>query len=227
MTIWELIRVLLRYWPVVVVGALCTSAASFAALSDEGVYITRTEIVFLAPVSTRYPNALRTQSDDLIVTAGVIGKRSSGPARVTKFADPSVTPVGLGMREGWTLRLPDTGGQWATNFATQRLVLDVVGPSESAVQAQVSTVIQRVQHELHEMQRDANVDPINYIVALPAPEMPHSVQVKGNRTRVLGMTAALGIGLTVAVVLHLDRFRKHRKMLVAMANSSDSPEQGT
>ena len=133
MTFWELCRVLLRHWPIVLVGAICTIGVGVVAISDEGVYFTRTNIVFKAPTSADYPNAIRTQLEDVIVTAGVVAKRVTGPGRVTKFASPEVTSVGLGVRDGWSLRLRDTGGQWATNFPVQMLTLDVVGPSREVV----------------------------------------------------------------------------------------------
>ena len=49
MTFWELIRVLLRYWPIVLVGAVCTAACGLLAISGDGVYFTRTNIAFHAP----------------------------------------------------------------------------------------------------------------------------------------------------------------------------------
>ena len=106
MTVWELVRAFVRRWPIVLVGALVTAGAGLAALNDDGVYFTRTEILFLAPTSPLYPNALRTQSEDIIIAAGAVARRISGPQAETKFASPDVTLVGLGVREGWWLRLP-------------------------------------------------------------------------------------------------------------------------
>lgn len=85
MTFWELLRAILRYWPVVLVGALCTVLVALTVVDDDGVHFTRTEIIFLAPTSPTYPNALRTQSEDVIDMAGVVAKaghRSGGGAEV-------------------------------------------------------------------------------------------------------------------------------------------------
>ena len=211
MTLWDLIRVMLRYWPIVLVGAVCTAACGLLAISDKGVYFTRTNIAFQAPSSVLNPNAFRTQSEDVIDTAGLIAKRVSGPGKVTKFASTDVTLVGLGVRDGWALRLPDTGGQWATNFATQSLILDVVGPSPEAVHRQQDEIIQRVQNELIQMQRDAGVRPVNYITAVPAPASTVIYYVNGSRSRALAITAVLGIALTVTIVLAVDRHRRRRE----------------
>jgi hypothetical protein len=210
MTFWELVRAFVRHWPIVLIGALCTVGAGLLAISDDGVYFTRAEIVFLAPTSSLYPNALRTQSEDIIDTAGVVAKRIGGPGKITKFSSPDVTLIGMGVRDGWSLRLPDTGGQWATNYATQTLTLDVVGPTEDEVRARQTELIARVQSELDQLQRDAGVDPVNDITAMAAPASTVLYHVGGSKPRALGMTAALGIGVTVAAVLFLESRRQPR-----------------
>jgi hypothetical protein len=214
MTLWELIRIMTRYWPIVLVGAVCTVGCGLLAISSSGVYFTRTTLAFHAPSTVLNPNSFRTQSEDVIDTAGVVAKRVSGPGRVTKFASTDVTLVGLGVRTGWSLRLPDTGGQWATNFATQALILDVVGPSAEAVQRQQEDVIQQVQRELAQLQADAGVKPTNYITVSAAPASTVIFYVNGSRQRALAITAVMGIGLTIAVVLAVDR-RGQRSAVVS------------
>lgn len=208
MTIWDVTRVLLQYWAVVLVGGLCTAGAGLLSIGDDGVFFTRTELAFLAPTSTLYPNALRTQSEDIIDTAGVVAKRVSGPGKVTKFATPEVTLVGLGVREGWSIRLPDTGGQWASNYATQLLVVDVVAPTKEGVEARQDELVGQVRSELLKLQEDAGVAPVNRISVLPAPETTMIFHVSGNRPRALGMTACLGVGVTITIVLAAERRRR-------------------
>jgi len=210
MTLWELLRACLRFWPVVLIGAVCTAAVGLLAAANDGVYFTRTEVVFLAPTSSLYPNALETQSEDIIDTAGVVAKRITGPGQVTKFASPDVTLVGLGVRDGWSLRLPDTGGQWAANFATQRLILDIVGPTHEEVRARQDELLNRIFDELHSLQRDAGVDPVNEIVATTAPQTTVIYQVEGSALRVIGMTAVLGVAATATVVVFLEFRRRQR-----------------
>lgn len=211
MTIWEIARVLLRRWPIVMVGVLLTGTIGFVAIKDEGVYFTRTEILFLAPTSSLYPNALRTQSEDLIITAGVVAKRVTGPADVTKFASPEVTLVGLGVRDGWSLTLPDTGGQWATNFATQMLVLDIVGPTREAVLERQHEIVAEVGAELDELQRSADVDPVNDITVMVAPETTVIYHVGPSRMRTLAMVTIIGAGITTVAALVADRRRRRRR----------------
>lgn len=226
MIIWDVTRVLLRYWAVVLVGGLCTAGAGLMAISDDGVYFTRTELAFLAPTSTLYPNALRTQSEDIIDTAGVVAKRVMGPGKVTKFAAPDVTLVGLGVRDGWSIRLPDTGGQWASNYATQMLVLDVVAPSREGVAARQSELVRQVQGELLELQEDAGVAPVNRISVLPAPESTVIFSVSGNRPKALAMTACLGVGVTITIVLAAERRRRHITRTRSLTSASEAVPVG-
>ncbi|MCT9818989.1 hypothetical protein N3K63_01675 [Microbacterium sp. W1N] len=218
MTFWELIRAFLRFWPVVLIGAVCTGAIGAAVVADKGVAFTRTELIFLAPTSPLYPNALRTQSEDIIITAGAVARQISGPGQVAKFASPEVSLVGLGVRDGWSIRLPDTGGQWATNFATQRLILDIVAPTPEGVVVRQSELIDRVGEQLAAMQREAGVYEAAMITVIPAPESTMVYQVGGSRPRALGMTAVLGIGVTAAVVILLERRRQR-----AVAEASRMP----
>jgi len=211
MTFWELLRAIIRYWPVLLAGALCTAASGLVIANDEGVFFTRTEIVFLAPTSPLNPNALRTQSEDVIDVAGVVAKRLSGAGEVLKFASPDVTLVGLGVRDGWSIRLPDTGGQWGTNFATQRLVLDVVGPTMEAVRDRQGELLDRVTDELSSLQSARGVDVFNEITSMAAPETTRIFHAGSDRARALGMTLALGFGATLAIILSLDRRRRRRE----------------
>jgi hypothetical protein len=210
MTLWEFFHACFLRWPIVLVGVLCTAAAAFLALSDKGVYYTRTEIVFLAPTSSYYPNALTTQSEDIIDTAGVVAKRITGPSPGTKYASPDVTLVGAGIRDGWSLRLPDTGGQWASNFESQILDLDIVSPDRETVKRRQTELIGRVKQELNAIQREKGVAPVNDITATPAPSSTVIYHVGGSKPRVLGMTAILGVGVTAAAVVVVEGRRRRR-----------------
>lgn len=207
MTLWELLRACWRSWPVVLIGALVTAGIGFVAIRADGVYYTRTELAFLAPTRTDWPNALRTQSDSIIITAGTVAMAVTGADQLPKFASPEATLVGEGVRDGWTLRLPDTGGQWASNFATQRLVLEIVGPTREAVAARQQAVTEEVARTVRALQEDQGAQPAGLITAIPTPESTVIFHVAGNRFRALGMTAMLGVSVTLACVVLLERRR--------------------
>lgn len=193
-----------------VIGALLTAGCGYVAISDDGVYYTRTELAFLAPTSPASPNSVRTQSDSIIVTAGAAARAVAGAEELPKFASHDVTLVGTGVRDGWSLRLPDTGGQWATNFATQRLILEIVGPTREAVAARQQALTEEVASTVRALQTGQGADPADLITAIPTPESTVILHVSGSRARAIGMTAALGLSVTVACVVLRERRRAVR-----------------
>jgi hypothetical protein len=222
MTLWDLLRACLRRWPIVLVGAVLTAAAGFAITLDDGVYWTRAQVVFLAPSSDLYPNSLKTKSGDLIITAGIVAKRVMGAEKIEKYASPDATIVGATpIRDGYWVRLPDTGGQWATNFASQELLVEVVAPTHDRVVAVQQQVISRIAEELDALQREQKVDEVNDITVTVAPESTVVYQVKGSRPRALLMTAILGIGLTLASIMILEQ-RAHARRTTTEAVATGS-----
>ncbi|WP_275004694.1 hypothetical protein [Promicromonospora iranensis] len=211
MALWELIRAALRSWPLVVAGAVVTLVAAYGTTLDDGVFWSRTQVVFLAPQSAAYPNTLRTTSEDIIITAGVVAKAVTGADKVTKYASPDATLVGEGQRDGWSVRLPDTGGQWATHFAQQVLYVEVVGATAEEVEAQQTVLLDRIADELHELQRGAGVAPVNEITVTVAPESTVVHHVQGSSLRSVAMTGVLGVAATCAV-LGLVEARRRRSV---------------
>ncbi|SIN90813.1 hypothetical protein [Agromyces cerinus] len=225
MTLPELIRSMIRRWPIVVAGAICTVALGYLAVSDDGVSYARTEVVFLAPTSELNPNSLKTTSEDLIITAGVVSKAISGPGKVTKFADPSVTLVGLGVRDGWAVRLPDTGGQWASNFSSQSLIVEVVARDREAALAKQHELVDRIELELASLQRDAGVDPVNDITVSVVPESGVVRDLNGSSIRALAVIGVLGVSATTACVLLVEH-RARRRVGPAGANGPEPATTG-
>ena len=210
MTLWDLIRAALRRWPVLLAGAVATLGLVYTTTLDDGVYWSRTQVVFLAPASKAYPNALRTTSEDLIITAGVVAKAVAGPDKVTKYASPDATLVGEGTRDGWSIRLPDTGGQWAPNFAEQVLYVEVVAATAEEVEARQDEIVAQIADELDRLQRDAGVVPVNAITVTVAPESLVVHQVGGSTVRAAGMAGLLGASATFVLIAVLETRARRR-----------------
>ena len=211
MTLWDLIRSLARRWPILLVGAMLTMGTAYWAAQNRGVYWTRTEVVFLAPPSRLYPNSLDTTSGDLIVTAGLVAKLVSGPDKVIKFTSPDAGLIGEGVREGWAIRLPDTGGQWAPNFASQLLIVEVIGPNPAEVERTKNGLVEQIAVTLADYQASHGVAPVNRITSTPAPQATVNYMVTGSRIRAVGMTGVLGVSATLAVLLLLGRRDNRRR----------------
>lgn len=219
MALLQTLKAIARFWPVAVVGVLLTCVAAGVALRDTSVYWSRTNIVFLAPSSTLYPNSLKTLSEDLVITAGIVAKRVNGPDRVLKYAstDPTIIGVPPDGTDYW-LRLPDTGGQWSVGYNDQLLLLDVKGNSIDEARRTRDEVIARVRDELNLMQREHGVAPVNDITVTVAPAPPVLARATGSTTRALGMIAVLGGGATLAAVALLEHRRLRREQLLAQSS---------
>ncbi|GAA4721814.1 hypothetical protein APR04_001451 [Promicromonospora umidemergens] len=204
MKFWDLVRAALRHWIVLVAGAVATLGLMYSTTLDDGVFWSRTQVVFLAPPSAAYPNSLRTTSEDLIITAGAVAKTVSGPDAVTKYASPDASLVGEGVRDGWSIRLPDTGGQWAPHFAEQVLYVEVVAATADKAAARQGEIIAQITEALDRLQRDAGVAPVNDITVTVAPESTVVHQVKGSRGRSAGMAGVLGVAATFTVIAVLE-----------------------
>lgn len=198
MTIWELLGAAVRRWYVCVLAAAIALGGTYVVREQPGVFWARAEVTFLAPTSEINPNVLRTTSSDLIVAAAVVAKRINGNAVWNKLADPSATLVGQGVMDGWSVRLPDYGGQWSRVYSRQVLDVQVSGPTEQAVQEQMESLLQRIDSELASMQEGSRESDL--ITTMVVPEIPTVYFVAGRPMRAVVMIWVLCAGAALAVV---------------------------
>lgn len=211
MGVWELLRSLLRHWPVVLVGAMVSVVAVYVVTRDRAVYFSRVEVAFLAPSSDRYPNSLQTKSADLIVTAGAVAKRVVGAEKPIKYGSTEPTIIGTaGATEGVWIRLPDSGGQWAPHFNEQVLLVDVVAASPERVHELTEEAVARIADELERLQLEVDTREVAKIQTQQVPDVPVVHRVGAQRARAAVAAAGLGVAATVVVVLLLDGRERRR-----------------
>lgn len=209
MTVWDLLSALARRWYVVIVAVGLGLAGSAAALEAPGVYWSRAEVTFLAPSSVAYPNTLPIRSADLVITAGMVARLINGNITWTETADPLATIVGQGVYDGWTVRLPDYGGQWTRQYPRQVLDIQVSGPSEEGVRQRQQELIDRIDAELAALQADVVVG--DRITTTNLPESPPVYYFRGSRIRALAMIWLLtSVGVIATVLLLEHRARRAR-----------------
>lgn len=200
MSIWDVVQAFRRHWSVVVVAVAVALLVSHAAVTAPGAYWSRAEVTFLAPTSTINPNALRTTSSDLVVTAAVVARRVNGNVTWNKMADPAATIVGQGNLDGWSVHVPDHGGQWSRVYPRQVLDVQVSGPTAEAVRQRQAALLARIDAELADLQE--GVVDAERITTKVVPATPPVHHVTGSRIRALAMTWVLcGAGALAAVLL--------------------------
>ncbi|NMR21344.1 hypothetical protein [Cellulomonas fimi] len=185
-------------WHVVLLAVAAGLVASAFALRVEGVYWSRAEVTFLAPTSEVNPNALRTTTTDLIITAGAVARRVNGNVMWNQTADAGATIVGQGELDGWSVRLPDYGGQWSTVYSRQVLDVQVSGPTAEIVRERQDEILARIDAELDFLQEGSRASDRISTTVVPAP--PSVYYIQGSTSRALAMIWVLcGAGALAAV----------------------------
>jgi hypothetical protein len=139
MTTLELIRILLRRWYVMVIGAALSVAVLYFATGHTGVYWAQYNIVLLPPEapSANYLNDPRYGLEPLV---GVVASDLNGTNRPLSTASSDATLVGIGVDRGVQVRVPNQGSQWQPVFGAHHLDLQIVDSSPEEVLKRVEEV---------------------------------------------------------------------------------------
>ncbi|QGN33882.1 hypothetical protein [Microlunatus sp. Gsoil 973] len=219
MTLWDLVLAFFRRWPVLLVGALITCTCGGLATRDNGVYWTRTQVILLAPKEW-YPNKLEVSPWEVTKATGVVVKRVVGAGSRIKYASPEATMIGTSnVRDGTWIRQEDNGGQWSVGLTSPVIIVEAVGPTPERAQELQQVAANLIAHNLAQLQRDWGVNPKLWITSTVAPAPAVIYHVTGSKPRALGMTALLGVGITLGFVLALE-YRVRRRA----ETDADAPE---
>jgi hypothetical protein len=174
------------------------------------VYWATVQVRFIAPTSAANPNTLPLSGDSIVMVAGAVGQMvndSQGP----RTSSPTVNITGLGIRDGWTVTLPNTGGQWANYFASPYLQVQAVGPTIANVGGNMTRLMNEISVDLVTLEKQSGVDPHNYIRTQLNPlNGPIYYYQSGSRARALLASLALGAGLTVGGVYTVRAYSRRR-----------------
>lgn len=209
----EVVRLLRERLAVVLVGVLVTGAAVGIAVQREGVYQSTVTVLLLGPVhnvragtgADAGGNAYGALSNSLTMMAGVLARSLPGQTSMAGVTSPAVSLADTGVQRGWTVRQPNYGGQWATDFRGPQLDVIAVGrtPVESA--AEMDAALAQLRRRLDELQDDQGVPALGAIRMVLSPDRPQLRHVAGSRARALGLTTLLGGLVTACLVVGVDR----------------------
>jgi hypothetical protein len=194
-----------RRWAALVValGLLLTVAISYRVSRKPGVYWAQTNVVFLAPVSSLFPNTLVTNSDGVIALAGVVGKIVDPDAAAARVVSPTVGLANQGIRHGWSVTLPNDGGQWADNFDKPLLDVQAVGSTAAEVSGTVNRLISQINVTLSGLQ--AQVPQVDRVTTQLSPSQVQVFYDPGRRLRALAASLAVGVAATAVAAGYLRR----------------------
>ena len=200
-----------RNWPVALVGLLTSLCAGVWIAHSPGVYYEQVNVIFIMPATPDSGNALQNGSDNLIRTAGVVARLVSNDWAGPEPVSDSATLLGQGVRRGYSVRLPNAGGQWAYNFDKPQLNVEVVGTSPAEVRSTMTQVLARVDATLIGLQSSQGVQPALRIQTRLSPPASSVEYVTGSRARAFAAIVALELSLTVAALFALERWRARRR----------------
>lgn len=208
MTSSQLLRALLRRWYVMLACAVLTVVAISLAGTVQGVYRTQVDVVFLPTNST---NALEDQTDSLVHFAAIIEREFNGSSDTAGVSSSSATLYGAGVRSGYQVTLPSSGGQWRTNFNRPVLAVEVVDSSAERAREVRQGVLARIDALVRSRQEKLGVAPKNVITTFQSPEKPVVSYITGSPPRAAAALGILGTGIAITASVLVDRVRARRR----------------
>jgi hypothetical protein len=197
--------ILLRAGVIMLVGLLIRGVVGLYLAKRPGVYWSEVTVVLIAPKSVANPNGLSVNSESLIDTAGVLAKTVGSSPPGPPVVSDSVTLVGEGIRHGYGVRLPNSGGQFATNFDRAALDVQAAGTTVAEVSDTLSRVLAEITADLDRLQADAGVAKVNLIRTQLSPQTAPIYYQTGSKTRALAITLVLGSGLSWSLAWSIGR----------------------
>jgi hypothetical protein len=213
-----------RQWALFVVGVLATLVGGGLAHRAPGVYHERIDVVFLMPADEGAgQNTFQYSTQSLIGTAGVVARIVQDGRAGGELASENATLIGEGVTHGYSVRLPNSGGQWAYDFESPVLSVETVGRSTAEVEATTSMVLSRITTTLAQMQESEGVPARARIRTRFNPPNQSISFSRGSRARAVGASQLLGLGVTFAAVYFVDGLRRRRS---TAAGSDDGATAG-
>lgn len=196
------------------IGVLVTGAIGYRVVHKPGVYLAQVNVLFLPPQSGMQPNSLLSNSQSLISVAGAVGKMVDADPFASHIVSPTVTLADEGVRNGYSVSLPNDGGQFANNFDRALLNVQAVGPTASGTLETAQRLVKEINDKLATWQEDSQIPATNRIQTSLNPAQIQEFHLTGSRARAGAAAAVLGLGLTAlaAVLLppRLVRWRARR-----------------
>jgi hypothetical protein len=136
------------------------------------------------------------------------------PALVTDKA----TLHGTGITKGYSITLPNIGGQWQISYNEPALTVSVVGPSAAWVKSTSDRLVSAIETTAVQRQKAAGVSSYSMITTGRVPEHTSIVYVggsKGTDIRALVTISAIGLSISGTAAVLLDRRKTRRTTVLA------------
>jgi hypothetical protein len=203
-TLRELLVLLRRRWLITTAGALITALFTLYLASLPGVYSSKVQLTLLAPTGSE-SNPLTTGAYDLIGVAWAAADLVGSPRHGGVTIPGEANLTGMGVRDGYSVRLPNTGGQWSVAYDGPYIDIQAIGPSKERVSSYLSRAVSDLKAQLSSWQDSQGVHPADRIRTQLNPITPEISYSRGSLRRTWVVALVLGFGLTLTIAAAVDR----------------------
>jgi hypothetical protein len=197
--------------PAAVILAVLVATAGVGWKIDHAraVYYSQVYVIFSMPAPGVDAGPARDFSPGLIDAAGVVGLMTDARSGAAPVSD-GVTIVSQGIRDGFSVRLPNDGGQWSNVFDRPELDVQVAGASPDEVTAKMKSVLAGIYAGLARDQQAMGVNAANRITTQLSPPSIDVYRASGSRIRALSATLFLGLCLAFSLARLVQRLSPKR-----------------
>lgn len=191
-----------KNWFVAIVAIALVLGLAPRITAVQGLYWMKFDVVFLLPPGASDHNALRNSASNIVPYTAMIERQYESRHPVVHLETNGAPLYGSGLDVGLAASLPNSGGQWQTNFNRPAISLEIIGTTSEQVMDQAQQAIQSIRELADESQDEMGVVRRSFITTQVNPEQP-SVQYIDVRTRraYMGLgLLALGAGIASAVL---------------------------
>lgn len=204
MTSRDLLRLVLRRWYIVLLGAVLTVVVLEVVSHRPGVYFTQYEVVLLPPVNETTPNKIFDPGYGMTPMAGLLVSAYNNGVPQPLLGSAQTTLYGEGLARGSRVSLPNAGSQWQPLHTRPSIDVQVVGPTEDAVSAEAKRIHKDLERLLKRSQDDVGIGATMRLSLLASPSDPAVVYVAGSRARALFGVGVVGATTTVIAACWFD-----------------------
>jgi hypothetical protein len=202
MTIWEWLTALLRRWPVLVIGLLCTMAAVYLVHKRPVAYQSCASVILAAPKSPQFPNIYNDPHASLVDAAGVIATQlMSGQVQQQLRGDGATADYQAQVHNSGTTETP----------AYSEPEMDVCSSSYDSAMSLRTTdaVVKEFGTILRQRQLAAHIKPAFRVTDVVIAS-PGALPVLGRPSQAYLGVGVLGIILTLGAALWVDQLLRYR-----------------
>ena len=204
---------------IVIFGALCTGYLARSLLASRPVFWSSVQVRFLPPTSSANPNNLQITLGSIIMTANAVREMIDDSDKAQP-SSPDVTIVDQGVHDGWSVTLPNSGGQYQTVYLDPYLVVQTAGPTPAVVTGRMFGLLDRIDADLARLQDLQHVPRSVRVQTARSTSKPLVYEVHGSRTRAAAGCLLLGVAGTWAMLrLHARRIRRLGRLRPAHARA--------